>query len=95
MTTIDMSDPNNRRMYSLLQVKACLSIQAKTGMTHSRGSVIGLVNEMHGTKFRTAAKALPFIEEEIEKLKREIEETAATTLERDLPDSIVSGRDTG
>lgn len=73
MTAIDMSDPRKRRMYSLLQVRGCLRIQAATGLRHSRGSILGLVNEMHGTKFRTAAKALPFIEGEIEKLKREIE----------------------
>lgn len=90
-----MRDPNNRKMFSLLQVRACLSIQAKTGLRHSRGSIIGLVNEMHGTKFRTAAKALPYIEEEIEKLKREIAGGVAANLEGDLPDRVVSGKDTG
>ncbi len=45
------------RLYNMLQVKYGLKIQAETGMTHSRGSMIAYARATYGVKSRTARKA--------------------------------------
>lgn len=51
------------RVFHMMQCISALSIQAKTGMVHSRGSVIKLCQRMYGVKGRTAAKALEEMKE--------------------------------
>lgn len=80
MTTIDMQDPWQRKMFHLLQLRACLSIQAKTGLRHSKGSIIQLVNREHNQNFRTSKAALAWVEKEINRHK--VRRPTPTTLAR-------------
>ena len=49
-----MTDEGEWQAYHMLQCIASLSIQAKTGMHHSRGSIVTLCRVKYGTTGRTA-----------------------------------------
>jgi hypothetical protein len=51
--------------FKALQLKYALRIEVKTGLRHSRGSVLAEVNRTYGTSFRTKAEALAFMEDEV------------------------------
>lgn len=55
---LDMSNPVVREGVALAQMRAMLSIEVRTGMSHSRGSVLKAFNAFAGTNHRSKAKAL-------------------------------------
>lgn len=56
MTVID--NPASHSMLHFAQCISMLRIEVRTGMKHSRGSVLALVRERYGIKSRTKAGAL-------------------------------------
>ena len=52
-----IATPESHEHFQMARLIAALRIQARTGMTLSRGSVIAYVREHYGVKGRTAAKA--------------------------------------
>lgn len=57
IVVVDMQKPGAREHLQMCQIIGALGIQAKTGMTHSQGSVIKLARHLYGIKGRTAEKA--------------------------------------
>ena len=55
-TVVDMQ--KHGMHFHMAQIIACLSIQARTGMTHSRGSVIKVAQRQYGCTGRTSKKVL-------------------------------------
>lgn len=55
--------PEGIQVFRVLQLKYALSIEIKTGMRHSRGSILKLVNQEFGTSFRTKQEAFDYLEE--------------------------------
>jgi hypothetical protein len=60
-------------MFQILQVRYALDIQAKTGLRHSRGSVLKLAQQRYGIKAKTAAAAVTELDEIIAKAREEAE----------------------
>ena len=56
MTVIDT--PQGMQWFQFLQHYHGIKLQAETGMTHSRGSLIKSAQRLYGIKGRTAKKAL-------------------------------------
>lgn len=56
MTTIDT--PEGIAFFQLLQMRGALRIEIATGMRHSRGSVLKLVNTRLGTSFTRKVAAV-------------------------------------
>jgi len=50
--------PEGMAYFRLLQVRGALSIEVKTGKSHSRGSVLKLAQREYGIKSRTKKGAL-------------------------------------
>lgn len=50
-------------VYTVLAWKSALSIETKTGLRHSGGSVLKTVNRYFGTNFGTKKRALAYLEE--------------------------------
>ena len=67
MTTIDMTKPENRDRFHMAQCISALRIEVNTGMKHSRGSILKLVQRVYGVKAKTKKGAL----EEMKKLYKE------------------------
>jgi len=61
-SSIVIDTKEGMQAFRMLQLKFALSIEVKTGMTHSRGSVMKEVNRTFGTSFRKKADALAFME---------------------------------
>lgn len=57
--------------FALLQVRYGLDIQAKTGLRHSRGSLLKLAKSRYGVKSNTCAGAVKELDVLIEKAKAE------------------------
>ncbi len=49
--------------HRLFSIAACLRIQANTGLTHSRGSVIKLAKNLYGVKGTKAREVLEALKE--------------------------------
>lgn len=56
--TIVIDTPDGIEHFRFCQVIACLSIEVKTGLKMSRGSVLKLAQERYGVTARTKVKAL-------------------------------------
>lgn len=54
-TVIDMSDPSKREAVALIQMRAMLQVEVRTGLRHSRGSVLNRFNETFGKKYNIKA----------------------------------------
>jgi tRNA G26 N,N-dimethylase Trm1 len=54
------------QLYHMLQCYYALSIEVKTGLRHSRGSVLNLVRSEYGVEARTKVKAMAEMREKIE-----------------------------
>jgi hypothetical protein len=59
--------------FRVLQMKYALKIEVTTGMKHSKGSILNLVNRTYGTNFRLKKQALAFISAEADRLMAEAE----------------------
>ena len=55
---IVIDTPDGIAAFAMLQVIACLSIEVKTGMVHSQGSVLKLAQRRYGCTSRTKKGAL-------------------------------------
>lgn len=53
-----ISSPAGIEHFQMCQVIGALSIEVKTGLSHSRGSVLNLARERYGVKSRTKKGAL-------------------------------------
>jgi len=66
---IDLNgDPDRIRLFHLTQCFYALRLQERTGLRHSRGSVLNLVRENYGVKSRTLTGAV----DELAEIIREI-----------------------
>lgn len=62
MTMIDMQDQGAREHFQLCQVIGALRIETRTGLSHSRGSVMNLARERYGIQKRTKQGVLTELE---------------------------------
>lgn len=76
-----LDTPDQIILFRWLQVKYALKIQARTGLRHSRGSVVNLANDMLGLKgkarHRTAQKAFEAVDVKVAELEKAILEDPA------------------
>jgi anion-transporting ArsA/GET3 family ATPase len=59
---IVIDTPEGIERFRLLQLKYALKVEIDTGMRHSRGSILVLINERYEQKFTRKAQALEFVE---------------------------------
>lgn len=72
-----LETPTQLELFHLLQMKYALKIEISTGLRHSRGSVLNLVNNVLNTNHRTKKAALTALEAHIgEKTKHLTEDPA-------------------
>lgn len=67
MTIVNMTDQEQREHFHMSQCISMLRIETSTGLGHSRGSVLKVVQERYGCKKRTKLGALKELEEMFEK----------------------------
>ena len=60
---VAIEGPERMDHFHNLQLKYALRIEVKTGMRHSGGSILKMVNRKFGTSFRTKAAALHYMEQ--------------------------------
>ena len=61
MTIINMQDARQRDYLALATTKARLKIEIATGLKHSGGSTLTIVNRMFGTTFKRKQAALDWV----------------------------------
>jgi hypothetical protein len=76
MTTI-LDTPEQIELFHLLQMKYALRIEIRTGLRHSRGSVLKLVNNVLNTNHRTKKAALAALEAHIDQVEARLTEDPA------------------
>lgn len=75
MTVLDMTNPRNRRFFHMRQCIGALRIEVNTGMSHSRGSVLRMVQREYDIRATTKKGALKELEL---KFNQEFPEVAGT-----------------
>ncbi len=55
--------------FALLQIRARLKIEIATGMKHSGGSTLAVVNNMYGQSFKRKQAALNWVQKQIDTIK--------------------------
>jgi hypothetical protein len=68
--------------FRALQMKYALKIEVATGMKHSKGSVLNLVNRTYGQNFRLKKQALAFMTAEADRMKAEAETAKAARVQQ-------------
>lgn len=72
-----LDTPNQIELFHLLQMKYALKIEISTGLRHSRGSVLNLVNNVLNTNLRTKKAALAALEAHIDSVEAKLTEGLA------------------
>ena len=68
-TVINMQDAATRDYVALATLKARLKIEVKTGLKHSGGSTLAIVNQKFGTSFKRKQAALDWIVERMAEMR--------------------------
>jgi len=68
-TVINMQDAAARDYVALATLKARLKIEVKTGLKHSGGSTLAIVNQKFGTSFKRKQQALEWVTARLDALR--------------------------
>lgn len=72
-----LDTPKQIELFHLMQMKYALKIEINTGMRHSRGSIMNLVNKTLGTSYQTKQTAYDAIDAYIGEKTKHLREDPA------------------